>query len=68
MQNTEGCALSENYKLESNSVKFGDQQNSYIHIKVNFWKNDDVLEVEFRTLHPNGLLLISVIYKHCNWP
>lgn len=61
MQNTEGCAASKNYEIELNSVKFGDEQNSYVHIKTNFWKSDYVLGVEFRTLHPNGLIFISVM-------
>lgn len=64
MQNTEGCAVFENYQIETDSVKFGDKKNSYIHIKTNFWKTDYLLELEFRSLYPNGLIFISVIISN----
>lgn len=60
MQNTEGCAVFENYNIETDAVKFGDEKNSYIHMKTNFWKADYLLELEFRTLFHNGLIFISV--------
>lgn len=61
MQNTEGCANFESYKIETGAIKFGDKKNSYVHMKTNVWMNDYLLELEFRTLYPSGLIFISVI-------
>lgn len=61
MQNTEGCAVFENSEVEVDSVKFGDKPNSYIQIKTNFLKTDYLLELEFRTFYPNGVIFVLVI-------
>lgn len=63
MQNTEGCANFENYEIEDEAVKFGDKPNCYVVVRKNFWKNDFLLELDFRTFYPNGLILFSVIVR-----
>lgn len=61
MLSTQGCATTANYATDPTAVNFGDQMDSYIRIKTNFWRKDFMFEFEFRTLHSSGMLFISVV-------
>lgn len=63
MQNTEGCGKPLNYTFDPNAAKFGDKDNSHVlhYLKDSFWKKDYNLEIEFRTLQPNGMLFLSFV-------
>lgn len=66
MQSTQGCATSANYVTHPTAVSFGDQPDSYLKIKTQFWKKDFKLEFEFRTLDSNGLLFLSTVSSSPN--
>ncbi|KAL3283441.1 hypothetical protein HHI36_006586 [Cryptolaemus montrouzieri] len=60
MQNTQGCFPALAQQIDPAAIKFGDKMPSYVYKKNAFWKKNFTLEMQFRTLYPNGLLLISV--------
>ncbi|KAK9872276.1 hypothetical protein WA026_017080 [Henosepilachna vigintioctopunctata] len=59
MQNTQGCFPVSTYQIDPAAIKFGDRMPSYVYKRNSFWRKNFTLEMQFRTLHPNGLILIS---------
>ncbi|RZB39130.1 laminin subunit alpha-1, partial [Asbolus verrucosus] len=63
MQNTERYARIPDYKTDPQAFKFGDKPNSFILIKNSFMGKKYVLEFQFRTFYPSGLLFLSSSYQ-----
>ncbi|XP_030761277.1 laminin subunit alpha-1-like [Sitophilus oryzae] len=59
MQSTERRPPPSAYNIEPFAISLGDQAESYIQVQNNFWKRDFVLEFEFRTFEPNGMIFVS---------
>ncbi|XP_044266539.1 laminin subunit alpha-1 isoform X2 [Tribolium madens] len=59
MQNTERYFRTPDYKTEPQAFKFGDKLNSYVFIKNTFGGKKFVMEFQFRTFYPNGLLFLA---------
>ncbi|XP_014473559.1 PREDICTED: laminin subunit alpha-1 isoform X3 [Dinoponera quadriceps] len=58
----EGCQKVPYYSLEPGALKFGDKPHSHTQLYLNFkkfWEKDYVIEFDFRTYYPNGLLFIT---------
>lgn len=61
MQNTQGCFPASPYQIDPSAIKFGDRFPSYVYKKNSFWRKNFTLEMQFRTLYPDGSLLISLV-------
>ncbi|KYB27445.1 Laminin subunit alpha-1-like Protein [Tribolium castaneum] len=59
MQNTERYFRTPDYKTEPQAFKFGDKSNSYVFIKNTFGGKKLLMEFQFRTFYPNGLLFLA---------
>ncbi|XP_014204068.2 laminin subunit alpha-1 [Copidosoma floridanum] len=58
----EGCQKIPYYSLEPGALKFGDKPQSHTQLYLNFenfWNQKKVIEFDFRTYYPNGLLFIT---------
>ncbi|XP_015607311.1 laminin subunit alpha-1 [Cephus cinctus] len=58
----EGCQKVPYYSLEPGALKFGDKPHSHTQLYLNFkkfWEKKYVIEFDFRTYYPNGLLFIT---------
>ncbi|XP_074102845.1 wing blister [Cotesia typhae] len=58
----EGCQKVPYYSLEPGALKFGDKSHSHTQLYLNFkkfWEKRYVIEFDFRTYYPNGLLFIT---------
>ncbi|XP_023288824.1 laminin subunit alpha-2 [Orussus abietinus] len=58
----EGCQKVPYYSLEPGALKFGDKPQSHTQLYLNFkkfWEKKYVIEFDFRTYYPNGLLFIT---------
>jgi hypothetical protein len=63
MQNTERYFRIPDYKTEPQAFKFGDKPNSFVFIKNSLMGKKCVLEFQFRTFYPNGLLFLSDVSR-----
>ncbi|XP_032674953.1 laminin subunit alpha-1 isoform X4 [Odontomachus brunneus] len=58
----EGCQKVPYYSLEPGALKFGDKPHSHTQLYLNFkkfWEKKYMIEFDFRTYYPNGLLFIT---------
>ncbi|XP_011501171.1 PREDICTED: laminin subunit alpha-1 [Ceratosolen solmsi marchali] len=58
----EGCQKIPYYSLEPGALKFGDKPQSHTQLYLNFenfWFQKKIIEFDFRTYYPNGLLFIT---------
>ncbi|XP_034944517.1 laminin subunit alpha-1-like isoform X2 [Chelonus insularis] len=58
----EGCQKVPYYSLEPGALKFGDKSHSHTQLYLNFkkfWEKKYIIEFDFRTYYPNGLLFIT---------
>ncbi|KAK0081679.1 hypothetical protein PV325_011758 [Microctonus aethiopoides] len=58
----EGCQKVPYYSLEPGALKFGDKSHSHTQLYLNFkkfWEKTYIIEFDFRTYYPNGLLFIT---------
>lgn len=62
MQNTERYLKIPSYKTDPQAFKFGDKPNSYILVKKFLTDKKYVLEFQFRTFYPNGLLFLTTVF------
>lgn len=62
----EGCQKVPYYSLEPGALKFGDKPQSHTQLYLNFenfWNQKKVIEFDFRTYYPNGLLFITPVSR-----
>lgn len=67
----EGCQKIPYYSLEPGALKFGDKPQSHTQLYLNFenfWAQKKMIEFDFRTYYPNGLLFITPVknLKNCS--
>lgn len=62
----EGCHKGPSYSLEPGAAKFGDSPHSHVQIRQRksvLQAGDFTVELDFRTLYPNGLLLLLPVSR-----
>ncbi|XP_044750495.1 laminin subunit alpha-1 [Coccinella septempunctata] len=63
MQNTQGCYPASPHQIDPSAIKFGDKAPSYVYKKNSFWRKNFTMELQFRTLYPEGTLMIATSSK-----
>lgn len=61
---SDGCQKTPYFSLEPGALKFGDKPQSHTQLYLNFanfWDEKKVIEFDFRTYYPDGLLFVTPV-------